>query len=174
MRVRVRPEEPADRAAALEVERQAFGQDDEPAIVEAVRDEEGSFALVADDDGEVVGHVQLSRAWIGETALLLLGPVGVLPERQRRGIGSALMRAVLEEARARREPAVILFGDPAYYRRFGFDPGVTVGVPNPYAGRTLPDGTVVTEDNFLLAALDEGAGSLRGEVRCHPALTLPG
>ena len=49
------------------------------AIVEAVRDEEGSFALVAEEDGELVGHIQLSRAWVGENPLLALGPIGVVP-----------------------------------------------------------------------------------------------
>jgi predicted N-acetyltransferase YhbS len=105
--------------------------------------------------------------------VLTLGPIGVMPDRQRRGIGSALMRAALEEARARGEAAVLLFGDPAFYRRFGFEPGVTFGVPNPYAGRELPDGRVVAEENFLVTPLDEHASSLSGEVRCHPALSLP-
>jgi putative acetyltransferase len=172
--VLVRLEVPPDRPAALEVERAAFGSDEEPRIVEAVRDEPGSFALVAEEDGDLVGHVQLSRAWVGETPVLVLGPIGVLPARQRRGIGSTLMRAGLGEARARGEAAVILFGEPAFYSRFGFEPGVTFGVPNPYAGLTLPDGSLVTEENFMLAALDERARSLRGEVRCHPALAFPG
>ena len=54
----VRPEEPRDRDASLQVERLAFGSDEEPGIVEAVRDEEESFALVAEEYGAVVGHVQ--------------------------------------------------------------------------------------------------------------------
>lgn len=116
----VRPEEPRDRDASLQVERLAFGSDEEPGIVEAVRDEEESFALVAEEDGAVVGHVQFSRAWIGETALLALGPVGVVPDRRGRGIGSELILEGLEEARSRGEAAVILLGDPAFYPRFGF------------------------------------------------------
>ena len=50
-----------------------------------MRDLEGSFALVAEDDGGIVGHVQMSRAWIGETPALSLGPIGVLPARQAEG-----------------------------------------------------------------------------------------
>jgi putative acetyltransferase len=173
MSVVVRPEEPRDREVSVEVERAAFGSGEEPSIVEAVRDEEGSFALVAEEDGVVAGHVQVSRAWIGETPVLVLGPIGVLPDRQRRGIGSALMRGALEEARVRGEAAVILFGDPGFYLRFGFEPGVTFGVPNPYAGRLLPNGTVVAEENFLVTPLDDRARSLGGEVRCQPALTMP-
>jgi predicted N-acetyltransferase YhbS len=114
--VLVRLEREQDHAAALEVERAAFGEtgDSDVAIVEAVRDEEGSFALVALEDGTVVGHVQFSRAWIGERAVLALGPIGVLPERQGLGIGGALVRAGLDEARSRGEPAR---GSPSRARR---------------------------------------------------------
>ncbi|HSJ51714.1 MAG TPA: GNAT family N-acetyltransferase, partial [Actinomycetota bacterium] len=88
MTLRLRLEQPADREASVEVEGAAFATGAEAAIVEAVRDEEGSFALVAEEDGAVVGHVQFSRAWIGADPVLLLGPIGVAPDRQRRGIGS--------------------------------------------------------------------------------------
>lgn len=171
--MKVRLEEPRDRDASLEVERLAFGSEQEPSIVEAVRDEEGSFALVAEDDGRAVGHVQLSRAWVAETPVLALGPIGVVPERRRRGTGSALMRAALEEARARGEVAVILFGDPAFYGRFGFEPGSNLGLHNPFAGMTLPNGTRVVEENLMLAPLDDRARSVSGEIRWHAALANP-
>jgi putative acetyltransferase len=102
--VRVRLEDPADREASLEVERSAFASEEEPAIVEAVRDLEGSFALVAEEEGRVVGHVQFSRAWIGDTRVLALGPIGVRPDRQGIGIGSALIAAGLQESRDRGSP----------------------------------------------------------------------
>ena len=166
----VRPEEPRDRDASLEVERLAFGSDEEPEIVEAVREEEGSFALVAQEDRAIVGHVQLSRAWIGETAVLALGPVGVLPECQRRGIGSELIREGLREARSRGEVAVILLGDPAFYPRFGFEPGLAFGLANPYAG-VRPDGFEIAEEDFMVARLEESP--LAGDVRWHPAFGEP-
>jgi predicted N-acetyltransferase YhbS len=168
----VRLEEPEDRAAALEVERAAFGSDEEAAIVEAIRDEEGSFALVADEDGEVVGHVQLSRARIGGSPVLALGPVGVAPPRQRRGIGSALLRAALEEAGRRKEVAVILLGDPAFYPRFGFEPASGFGLRNPFAGVSAGD-FVIAEEDFMLAPLDERARGLGGDVRWHQAFGPP-
>ena len=173
MSVRIRPEELADRRASVEVERAAFGSDQEPGIVEAVRDEEGSFALVAEDEGDVVGHLQFSRAWAGDVPVLALGPIGVLPSRQGSGIGSALMRAGIEEAREHEEAAVVLLGDPAFYRRFGFEPGIMFGLPNPFAGMTLPGGILVVEENFLLALLDDRAPSLAGPIRWHPALANP-
>jgi predicted N-acetyltransferase YhbS len=61
MTLRIRPEAAADREASVEVERAAFGSDEEPRIVETVRDLDGSFALVADEDDRVVGHIQFSR-----------------------------------------------------------------------------------------------------------------
>jgi predicted N-acetyltransferase YhbS len=123
----VRSERSHDRDAALEVEHHAFGGPDEAAIVEAVRDLPGSFALIAEEDGAVVGHVQLSRAWIGERAVVPLGPIGVSPERQGAGIGSALVRAALAEASRRGEAAMILLGSQQFYPRFGFRPGPRSG-----------------------------------------------
>jgi putative acetyltransferase len=161
-------ERPEERAAALAVERTAFGDGaEEVGIVRAVRDEEGSFALVAVEDAEVVGHVQFSRGWIGGTAVLALGPVGVRPDRQRRGIGSALIREGLDEAAARGEAAVMLLGSPAFYPRFGFEAGRRRGLRNPFAG-AQPDGFVVREDDFMLVVLDE-TKPLAGAVRWHPA-----
>lgn len=163
----VRLESPDDRAASLEVERAAFEGPVEPAIVEAVRDLEGSFALVADDDGAVVGHVQMSRAWVGETAILALGPIGVTPLRQRRGIGSGLVRAALDEARRRGETAVILLGAPAYYGRFGFGPAAALGLANPFAG-VSEDGFQIDEEDFQVVVLERST-VLEGEVRWHPS-----
>lgn len=98
MNATIRLEEAGDRAASLEVERRAFGSDEEAGIVEAVRDADGSFSLVAEREGEIVGHVFLSRAWVGDSPVVALGPIAVLPEEQGRGIGRALIEASLEEA----------------------------------------------------------------------------
>jgi putative acetyltransferase len=166
----IRAEEPGDRDAALEVERVAFGSDEESRIVESVRVEEGSFALIAEEGRRVVGHIQFSRGWIGETPVLALGPVGVLPERQGRGIGSTLIRRGLDEARSRGEVAVMILGDPSFYPRFGFGPGSALGLSNPFTG-VLPDGFVIKEEDFMVAVLD--SVPLEGEVRWHPAFDQP-
>ena len=150
-----------DRSAALHVESAAFGRAEEAAIVEQVRDEADSFALVAVVDEEIVGHVQLSRAWIGSEAVLALGPIGVLPDHQGRGIGSALVRAALEEAERRGEVAMILLGSVDYYPRFGFRPASSWGLRNPFTG--------VEEDGFMLASLGGPDNPFTGEVRWHPA-----
>jgi predicted N-acetyltransferase YhbS len=169
VRVAIRLERSADRPAGLEVERAAFGAtgDTDVAIVEAVRDEEGAYALVAEEGGRVVGHIQFSRAWIGDTPVLALGPIGVLPERQGRGIGSALVAAGLAEARGRGERAVILLGDPGYYGRLGFGPAIALGLRNPFASVT-GSGFTIDEEDLQLVVLGEGP-ALAGEVRWHPA-----
>jgi putative acetyltransferase len=169
----VRPEAPADRDGSLAVERAAFGGEEEAAIIEAVRDEPGSFALVAEEDGRIVGHVQMSRAWIGGVEVLALGPIAVHPEHQGRGIGSVLIGEALEEARLRAVPAVVLLGDPDFYPRYGFEPASAYRLRNPFTG-VQPDGFVVHEEDFMLAALDDRARSLRGDVRWDPAFGQPG
>jgi predicted N-acetyltransferase YhbS len=125
---------------------------------------------VAEEDGRVVGHIQFSRGRIGETRVLALGPVGVLPGQQGHGVGSALIRTGLEEARTRGEIAVILLGSPVLYRRFGFAPGSVLGLQNPYAG-VLPDGFKIAEEELQACCLR--GGSLMGDVRWHPAFGEP-
>jgi predicted N-acetyltransferase YhbS len=173
VRARIRLEERSDRASSLEVERAAFDSEEEPGVIEAVRDEPGSFAVVAEEDGEIVGHVQFSRGWIGEASVVALGPVGVLPDRQRRGIGSDLIREGLAEAARRGERIAIVLGGPDYYRCFGFEPGLGVGLRNPFAGE-LPGGFVIAEEDFMVATLGERTEPLHGDVRLHPAFGQAG
>jgi putative acetyltransferase len=71
--------------------------------------------------GEVIGHVLGTRGHVGQDPVLALGPLSVRPDRQRHGVGSALMHAVLGAADALGQPLVALLGDPAYYRLFGFE-----------------------------------------------------
>jgi putative acetyltransferase len=71
--------------------------------------------------GETIGHVLCTRGHVGQDPVLALGPLSVRPDRQQNGVGSALMHAILGAADALGEPLVALLGDPAYYRRFGFE-----------------------------------------------------
>ena len=165
----IRLEAAADRDSSIEVELAAFGEPEEARIAEVVRDEPGSFALVAEDDGEIVGHVQMSAAWIGDDEVLALGPIGVMPARQGRGIGTALVAAALAEARDRGTVAVFLLGAPGYYGARGFEPAATLGLRNPFAG-PHESGFVIEEEDFQIAVLDdERAANLSGDVRWHPA-----
>jgi len=124
----VRDEAPQDRDAVRRVEVAAFGRDVEADLVDVLREDPAwAVSLVAEDGGEVVGHVLLTRAQLGEAGeLLALGPLAVLPDRQRSGVGGTLMRAALERA----DGAVVLVGHPDYYVRFGFEPAAARGITN--------------------------------------------
>ena len=142
----VRPERAEDRPASIEVERAAFGQPLEADIVVAVRDEPGSVALVATEGDEIVGHVQLSTAWVGHDEV-----------------------PALEAARETGACAVILLGSPAYYGARGFEPAAPFGLRNPFAG-VVEDDFEIAEEDFQIAVLDQGrVAALSGDVRWHPA-----
>src|SRR5690606_20299677 len=95
----------------------------EPAIIAALRAAGAlRLSLVAAEGQELLGHVAFSPVIIGgrDRGWLGLGPLSVRPDRQRRGIGSALVRTGLERLRRDGAGGCVLLGDPAYYRRFGF------------------------------------------------------
>lgn len=84
----------------------------------------------------VIGHVVCSRGDVDGRAALGLGPIGVLPARQGRGVGTALMHAVIGAADALDEPCVALLGNPDLYRRFGFVASTEHGITPPDAAWT--------------------------------------
>ncbi|MDI1463226.1 N-acetyltransferase [Catellatospora sp. KI3] len=110
------------------------GDPGEATLVSWLRDDAGwipELSLVAVEDDQVVGHVLATRAHVDDRPVLGLGPLSVLPHRQRAGLGTALMHAVLGAADALGEPLVGLLGNPYYYGRFGFVPARSVGVAAP-------------------------------------------
>jgi putative acetyltransferase len=168
MTMTVRPEESADRDATLEVERAAFRTTNESDIVVAVRDEAGSFALIAEEESRVVGHVRMSKAWSGDQEVLALGPIAVTPTRQGRGYGTALVAAALAEAAARDVAAVMLLGSPRYYGQ-RFEPARHFGLRNPFTGTTA-EGSEIADEDFRIAVLDAAqVRPMSGVVRWHPA-----
>jgi putative acetyltransferase len=119
------------------VHRAAFPSDD-PAVTltDALRadgDLVPDLCFVALRDGELIGHVAISRASVDGTGALALGPIGVLPEHQRTGVGAALMHATLDAARATDWPLIALLGHAEYYPRFGFEPAEALGIAPPFA-----------------------------------------
>ncbi|MCA1662253.1 MAG: N-acetyltransferase [Novosphingobium sp.] len=130
----MREERPEDAAAVRAVVSAAFGQDEEPDLVEALRAAgDALIALVAEIEGEVIGQVMFSPMRAPDRCLGL-GPVSVLPEHQRDGIGSKLIRAGIERARAEGWRGVFLLGHSTYYPRFGFSPEAARGFASPFAG----------------------------------------
>jgi putative acetyltransferase len=127
----VRPEVPADVPAIRAVLTQAFGRAAEADLVDALRgtpEWQPSLSLVAEDAEGVIGHVLLTDIALAGRPVLALGPIGVLPQRQGGGVGSALMTAAIEAARRTDRGLIALLGNPAYYRRFGFTPSTEHGV----------------------------------------------
>lgn len=89
------------------------------------------LSLVAELDGQLIGHIVCSRGYVDDVPALGLGPVSVHPDHQGGGVGSALVYAVLDAAQALDEPLVALLGDPAYYSRFGFGAAASIGIAAP-------------------------------------------
>ena len=132
--------------AAFEAAPHASGT--EAAIVDALREAGAlSLSLVACEDGghgqgALLGHVAFSPVSIesGEPHWYGLGPLSVRPDRQREGLGSALVRTGLTRLRERGARGCVLIGDPAYYARFGFEnrAGLTYcGLPQDYVLRLV-------------------------------------
>jgi putative acetyltransferase len=86
-----------------------------------------------DDGGRLLGHVIATRGWLEPLGVpvLGLGPLGVVPAAQRRGVGTVLVHALLAVAEACDERLVALLGSPGYYRRSGFVPATELGVEAP-------------------------------------------
>jgi putative acetyltransferase len=130
----VRPETSGDFAAIRVVEEVAFSQPAEAQLVDDLRAAGDSvFSLVAVEGNTVIGHAMFSRLQAPFPALAL-GPVAVRPERQRTGVGSRLIREGIARSEAAGWLGIFVLGDPAFYRRFGFDVGKASGFISPYAG----------------------------------------
>ena len=166
----VRPETPSDYEAIDELLRSAFGGAEESQLVRLVRASDNyvsDLALVAEENGQVVGHIMFSYVTLKddeEFRVLALAPMAVTPERQRRGIGGALVEAGLELADDRGEPLVILVGHPTYYPRFGFESARRYGIEPPSAD--VPDAA------FMVRRLSGYSERYRGRVVYPPAFDI--
>lgn len=135
----IRPETEKDRQAVYEVNAQAFGQEDESKLIDALRRTDAfipELSLVAERGGRVIGHILFSKVKImtegGEVPALSLAPMAVRPEHQNQGIGSALVRRGLEESRRLGHRIVAVLGHPDYYPRFGFTIADEHGIRPPW------------------------------------------
>lgn len=131
-----------DRAGIHAVEEQAFGQKLEADLVDRlVADGDAVLELVAERDGELIGHVLFSRLTVrgqaGDFAAVALAPLAVAPAAQRAGIGGALVRAAHERLAAAGESLSVVLGDPAYYGRFGYERRRAEGFDSDYQGEAL-------------------------------------
>ena len=159
----IRPEEPADWPVVRMIVESAFATPAEARLVDQLRaDGDAEISLVAIDDDAVVGHIMFSRM-AAEFRARGLAPVAVSPGRQRLGLSSLLIRRGLEMAESDGWQMVFVLGDPAYHRRFGFDPALASGFTSPYAGPHL-----------MALALARPAPSLSGKIDYPPAFAAFG
>lgn len=165
MTVIIRDETGRDRDAVRAVHRLAFAGEDEGRLVDALRQAgDAVISLVADDGAEngaedghrIVGHALFSRLDAPMRALAL-APVGIRPDHQGRGAGSALVREGLDRAERAGWAAVFVLGEPAFYGRFGFDVDAARGYACAYAG-----------DHFMVRALGPGRIPTSGRI-AYPA-----
>jgi len=162
----IRLEQPQDYRAVEHLTREAFWNChvpgcDEHYLARVLRDAAcflPELDFVAERGGRIVGSIMYTRAVVrcdgGETLpVLCFGPVSVLPEWQGKGVGSALIRHSLGAARAQGHAAVLIYGDPAYYARFGFVAAERFGI-----------GTADGHYADALQAVELVAGALSGKA----------
>ncbi len=152
--ITIRPEQPGDIAAVRAINEAAFGEPTEATIVDSLRNTcPHTVSLVAVEDDRILGHIFFSPVFVsgrhGVTEGMGLAPMAVLPERQRQGIGSMLVKAGIDAMHERNCPFIIVLGHPKYYPRFGFVPASRHGVSCQWDG--LPD------EAFMVLILDQAA-----------------
>jgi putative acetyltransferase len=146
--IEIREERLDDIAAVRDLNRQAFGQDQESNIVDVLRANGAALlCLVATVKDQVVGHIMYSPISVGDNVMgAALGPMAVLPEFQRQGIGSKLIEVGNRKLKDGGCPFIIVVGHADYYPRFGFRPASEHGITCEW---DVPD------DAFMLLVLDE-------------------
>jgi putative acetyltransferase len=156
----IRPERVDDHAAIREVNRLAFGREEEERLVDALQ--AGGYAqlsLVAEDEGRIVGHILFSELLIvtqlGKIEALALAPMAVIPPRQRQGIGSMLVREGLRACADLGHRIIIVLSHPGFYPRFGFSTKLAERLASPYTGGAFMALEV------LPGALDDVAGEVK-------------
>ena len=125
----IREERSEDIAAIRDVNKRAFEQEQEGNIIDALRSNGAALlSLVAIVEGQVVGHIMYSPATVANVTGAALGPMAVLPEYQRQGIGSKLVETGNQKLKAAGCPFIIVVGHADYYPRFGFKRASTLAI----------------------------------------------
>lgn len=160
----IRDETPADFEQVRRIIDTAFESSGESGLVANLRTQAAPIiSLVAEEAGLVVGHIMFSPVTIDniDTMIFGLAPMAVTQERQRDGVGSALVREGLTRCRKLGAAGVVVLGHPAYYPRFGFTNASDFGISSEY---DVPD-----EVFMAMELAKDGFQSLEGQIRYHPA-----
>lgn len=126
------------------------------------------LSLVSASHDQLFGHILFTPVTLPQHAIALsiLSPLAVMPQHQQQGIGSALVRTALEMLRKQGSAAVLVYGDPNYYGRFGFHAQHTIEAP--YALQ-FPQGWLALELETD-ALQDIRASAQCAQALCHPEL----
>ena len=135
----IRPETPGDAPAIAALNREAFGGPYEAGLIDRLRAGNlRAVSLVGIETGQIVGHILFSDLGVEldgrPVRAVALAPMCVATDRQRRGLGSALVRAGIQGVREAGYAAVIVLGHPEFYRRFGFSPDLAEKLESPFQG----------------------------------------
>lgn len=139
MSLTIRQEQPQDSDTVYQINKQAFAQDAEAKLVDALRNSDAfvpELSLVAELDSQIVGHILFTKIQIvnGDDSYesLALAPMAVLEDYQKQGIGGALIREGLQRATALGFTSVIVLGHEHYYPKFGFEPAAKWNIKAPF------------------------------------------
>jgi putative acetyltransferase len=161
----IRREKPEDMDAIYQVNERAFDGKVESELVSKLRERNiVTLSLVAEWDGQIVGHILFSPVAVesehSSFGAITLAPMAVLPEYQRKGIGSQLVAAGLDECRDLGHEIVVVLGHPEYYPRFGFVPAKSRGIGCEFE---------VPDEAWMFLELQEGVlMGRRGTVKFQP------
>nr|AIA11430.1 Acetyltransferase (GNAT) domain protein [uncultured bacterium] len=138
MIITIRPEQQADIDDIFELNKVAFGQENEARLVDLLRTAPGyvpGLSLVATAENTVVGHILFSKIFVvsgdARHETLALAPMSVLPGYQKQGVGARLITQGLESARELGFGSVVVLGHEHYYTKFGFVPASRWGIRAP-------------------------------------------
>lgn len=162
--MRIRKEETADYEAVYSVVKRAFAEADradgnEQDLVTALRNSAAfipELSLVAETDRKIVGHILFTKANVGDTVVLALAPLSVLPEYQGQGVGTALIREGHRIAKALGYGYSIVLGNPKFYARAGYLSADRYGIKPPFD---------VPNENFMAYKLNENAPNIHGFIQ---------
>ena len=160
----IRTEQPTDYENIYNVVKTAFASAEhsdgnEQDLVNALRTSAAfipQLSLVAEADGEIIGHIMFTKLQLGSETILALAPLSVLPQKQKQGVGSALIAEGHKRAKNLGYNYVVVLGSEKYYPKFGYLPAENFNIQPPFD---------VPTENFMAIKLCDTAPKVAGIVK---------
>ena len=161
--MKIRKEQPEDYNSIYNVVKEAFesaehADGNEQDLVTALRESPNyipELSLVAEYNGKIIGHIMFTRAIVGDSDVLALAPLSVLPDYQRKGVGTALIGEGHKIAKEMGYGYSVVLGSEKYYPKFGFSPSKDLGINSPFK---------VPSKNFMALSLHHNKEKLNATV----------